>query len=142
MKNKTSKWLKWKIGAVGLLGLVLLFHEVKSSAAFQQAYAHASPNKEQPTASTQDHQDGVMKEWRQNRQEGSSMDNSAPSSRKHRQSANAAPRNDASLNGGSGFGSSSGGTGSSSRSGDSSSGGSMNPGSSSTTTPNTRTGRS
>lgn len=140
MKNKTSKWLKWKIGAVGLLGLVLLFHEVKSSTAFQQAYAQASPNKEQPTASTQDHQDGVMKEWRQNRQEGSGMDNSAPSSRKHRQSANAAPRNDSSLNGGSGFGSSSGG---SSRTGDSSSGGSaMNPGSSSTTTPNTRTGRS
>jgi hypothetical protein len=40
---KQSKWLKWKLGMVGALGMAVLFHEVKASPAFEQASANAAP---------------------------------------------------------------------------------------------------
>jgi hypothetical protein len=41
MMKKRSKWMKWQVGAVGVLGLAFLFQEVKASPAFDQAVAAA-----------------------------------------------------------------------------------------------------
>ncbi len=38
MFNK-SKWLKWKIGAIGALGIFFMFNQVKSTPAFEHAVA-------------------------------------------------------------------------------------------------------
>ncbi|MFC5529053.1 hypothetical protein [Cohnella yongneupensis] len=46
---KKDKWLKWKIGAVASVGVALLFHEVRSSVAFEQATA-SSLNDSVPVA--------------------------------------------------------------------------------------------
>jgi hypothetical protein len=35
---KNTKWLKWKIGMIGTIGLAFLFHEVKISAEFDKAF--------------------------------------------------------------------------------------------------------
>jgi hypothetical protein len=44
--KKRSKWMKWQVGAVGVLGLAFLFQEVKVSPVFSQevAAAHADTN--------------------------------------------------------------------------------------------------
>lgn len=122
MKIKQSKWLKWKVGAVGFLSLVLLFHEVKSSPAFEQAYASAANQKVQPT-NPQVKQDSVMNEWQQS-QSSRSSDTQSPIGRRHRQ----------------------GGAPSSDRNGTSfpntNDGSTMSPGSNSSSAPNARTGRS
>jgi hypothetical protein len=39
--KKRSKWVKWQVGAVGVLGLAFLFQEVKASPVFSQAVAEA-----------------------------------------------------------------------------------------------------
>jgi hypothetical protein len=51
---KQSKWFKWKAGIVGALGLVILFHEVKVSPAFEMAKANASNVNSANIASNQD----------------------------------------------------------------------------------------
>jgi hypothetical protein len=57
---RKSKWLKWKIGFVGALGLTILFHEVKISAAFEKAFTNAANNQ---TTDTSKLQDPVMDEF-------------------------------------------------------------------------------
>ncbi|QGQ97180.1 hypothetical protein EHS13_20980 [Paenibacillus psychroresistens] len=57
---KKSKWLKWKIGFVGAIGLTILFQEVRTSAAFEKAFRNADNN--QPT-DTVVQQDPVMDEF-------------------------------------------------------------------------------
>jgi hypothetical protein len=57
---RKSKWLKWKIGFVGALGLTMLFHEVKTSAAFEKAFMNA--DNDPPTDSVV-LQDPVMDEF-------------------------------------------------------------------------------
>jgi hypothetical protein len=42
---KPSKWMKWKIGMIGTIGLAFLFHEVKISAAFDKASTEATTEK-------------------------------------------------------------------------------------------------
>jgi hypothetical protein len=39
MMKKRSKWTKWQVGAVGVLGLAFLLQEVKVSPVFDQAVA-------------------------------------------------------------------------------------------------------
>jgi hypothetical protein len=51
---KKSKWLKWKIGFVGVLGLSILFHEVKISAAFEKAFTNAANDQTTDTSKLQD----------------------------------------------------------------------------------------
>jgi hypothetical protein len=51
---KQSKWLKWKVGIVGALGLTILFHEVKASPAFEKAKTNVINDKAANTASNQD----------------------------------------------------------------------------------------
>lgn len=119
MKKRPSKWLKWNIGALGLLGLVVLFQEVKDSPAFEHAYANASPLKEQSTGQ-QKSRDPVIGEWQQSQASGSGGRQGA-SAHRHRQNGTSTD-----LNGGS------------------ADNGSMNtsPGDSSSAVPSTRTGRS
>jgi hypothetical protein len=57
---KKSKWLKWKIGFVGALALTILFHEVKISAAFEEAFLNAANDQ---TTDTSTLQDPVMDEF-------------------------------------------------------------------------------
>lgn len=52
---KKDKWLKWKIGVVASVGVALLFNEVKTSAAFQQASAQPAVD-DSAVASVQDQQ--------------------------------------------------------------------------------------
>jgi hypothetical protein len=61
---KRSKWLKWKIGAVSALGIAFLFHEVKNSQAFAQAYANAaSPGGGNSNQSPAPADDPLMDDW-------------------------------------------------------------------------------
>ncbi|QHW32429.1 hypothetical protein GZH47_17510 [Paenibacillus rhizovicinus] len=64
---KAAKWLKWKIGTVCAILLVLIFQLVKSSPQFQlqiddQAASKASPGSIDLRA---DDDDSVMREWQE-----------------------------------------------------------------------------
>jgi hypothetical protein len=50
MMKKRSKWTKWQVGAVGVLGLAFLLQEVKVSPVFDQAVAavHADTSGSNP----------------------------------------------------------------------------------------------
>jgi hypothetical protein len=60
---KHSKWLKWKIGAMGALGLALLFHEVKIDPAFDKAVANASTSSNDTLTDSMQAQDTVMDDF-------------------------------------------------------------------------------
>lgn len=69
---KQTKWLKWKIGTIGTIGLAFLFHEVKISAAFDQAITDAAKDKTIATATIQD---PIMEEFNSSvAQQGSQFD--------------------------------------------------------------------
>jgi hypothetical protein len=77
MKNK---WLKWKIGGVASLGLALLFNQVKSSSAFEQATA-ISTAATQPAAIATNKQDSFMDSGKSfSSQPSGSSSNNEPSS--------------------------------------------------------------
>ena len=70
---KQSKWMKWKIGMIGAIGLAFLFHEVKISAAFDKAYTDAAKDITTDTATIQD---PVMEEFNSNvNQQGNEFNN-------------------------------------------------------------------
>lgn len=62
---KKDKWLKWKIGAVASVCVALLFNEIKTSAAFEQASAGAAATNEPAPAAVEQHrphgQDGFRR---------------------------------------------------------------------------------
>jgi hypothetical protein len=60
---KHSKWLKWKIGAMGTLGLALLFHGVKANPAFDKAVANASASSNNTLSVSTQAQDSVMDDF-------------------------------------------------------------------------------
>ncbi|TBL73979.1 hypothetical protein [Paenibacillus thalictri] len=60
---KTSKWLKWQIGAVGAVGLAVLLQQVKDSPAFAMAYADATASAKHTTSAQASAKDPVMDEW-------------------------------------------------------------------------------
>jgi hypothetical protein len=80
---KYSKWLKWKIGFVGALGLTILFHEVKVSPAFDIASANASKGTPIDTSSQTD---AVMNEFNSSNQQPIQGSQSSQSDTSNRQS--------------------------------------------------------
>lgn len=63
-RKKRNQWRKWQASAAATLTVAALFQYVRTSDAFDVAYAAANGNDISSTASTQiDAQDDVMDEW-------------------------------------------------------------------------------
>lgn len=74
-KKRVSKWLKWQVGAAGMLGLAVLFHSVKDSTIFAQAVDNAKSSNQntQQIATSQN-------DWMDNSYSSNSSENYGSSS--------------------------------------------------------------